>query len=225
MTRKDYIPSTDIGFDQWLQEFTNYVVTYFGVLGITVAEKDALVARRFDWNNKYQNHIDAVQAVRGTKEMKDNCHESTEEYARFIAQRIQSYSETTDAQREALGITVKDEELTGLSEDVVLMTPPPTLSVDHSQPGISGISFGLNPQNERENAKPDGIAGAKIWFYIGGLPPEGASWQFLADDTNSPYIHKVNNAATVTIAYRAQWFDRKMRLGPLGDPVVVAVTA
>ncbi|MBI4833313.1 MAG: hypothetical protein HY811_00635 [Planctomycetes bacterium] len=48
--------------------------------------------------------------------------------------------------------------------------------------------------------------------------------RFLALDTNSPYIHNVGNVTTVTLAYKAQWFDRRKRMGPFGNPVVVAVT-
>ena len=224
MGGKDYIPSSDIGFDQWLEKFRNYVVTHYTQLGLSVAEKDELISKHIAWNTRYGAHIAATDAVRGTKEMKDNAKEDAESFAREIAQRITTYSGTTDADREAMELTVRDTEPTPLSEDVVINATPPTVYIDHSQPRIAIVHFGDNPKNEKENAKPDGIQGAKIWFHMGGLPAGGEEWSFLADDTNSPYNHIINNTVGITIAYRAQWFDKRMRLGPLGDPITVAIS-
>ena len=220
-----YIPGSDIEFDQWLENFTNYVSAHCLQIGVSTMEKSTLVARNSDWDSKYQAHILAKAEARGAREMKDNERKNAEEYARYLAQRITTYSGTNDADREAMGLTVPDKEPTPLSEDVVLTTPPPTVIIDHSQPRMAIVHFGANPQNEKENAKPPGIKGAKIWFHIGGLPAEGEKWEFLADDTNSPYTHIINNDESLTIAYRAQWFDKKMRLGPLGDPIEVAISA
>ena len=222
---KDYIPKSDIGFDQWFKKFRNYISANYTHLGVSVAEKNELISKHISWNTRYQNHIIATDTVRGTKEMKDNSRDDGESFSRNLAQRITTYSGTTDADREAMDLTVPDTEPTPLSEDVVLTTPPPIVIIDHSQPRMAIVHFGANPQNERDNAKPYGIKGARIWHHIGGLPAEGEEWSFLADDTNSPYTHVINNNATLTIAYRAQYFDRRLRLGPLGDPIVVGISS
>ena len=220
-----YIPRSDIEFDAWLKKFTAYVVAHATQLGISATEVSTLVAKTNGWKTRYGSHITAQTAAHGEKEMKDNERKDDESYARYIAQRATSYAGTNDADREAMELTVRDTEPTPLSEDVVLNTTPPTVIVDHSQPRLAIVHFGTNPKNEHKNAKPDGIKGAKIWFHIGGLPAEGEKWEFLADDTNSPYSHVINNDESVTIAYRVQWFDRKMRLGALGNPIVVAISA
>jgi hypothetical protein len=56
------------------------------------------------------------------------------------------------------------------------------------------------------------------------IPTDKKQWRFLTMDTNSPYIHNVKNDTTITMAYKAQWFDGKMRMGPFCQPVIVAVT-
>ena len=220
----DYIPHSDIGFDAWFDKFTAYVVAHAAQLGVSPMEVSTLVAKNADWNTKYGAHISATDTVRGTKEMKDNSRKDGKSYSRDLAQRITTYSGTGDDDREAMELTVRDTIKTPLSEDVVLNAIPPTVYIDHSQPRIAIIHFGDNPKNENENAKPDGIQGAKIWFHMGGLPTGGAKWEFLADDTNSPYNHIINNTIGTTVAYRAQWFDKRMRLGPLGDPITVAIS-
>ena len=221
----DYMPGSDIGFDQWFDDFTAYVVANFAGLGLIPTDITILQLKNNDWNTKYDAHIAAKVAARGATEMKDNSRKEAESFARSLVKRITNYPGTTDLKRELMGITVPDTILTPLSEDVVFTTPTPTVIIDHSQPRMAIVHFGVNPQKENKNAKPPGIKGAKIWYHIGGLPTEGEKWDFLADDTNSPYTHIINNDEPITIAYRAQYFDRRMRLGPLGDPITVAISA
>ncbi|HAH31730.1 MAG TPA: hypothetical protein DCL44_05385 [Elusimicrobia bacterium] len=95
-----------------------------------------------------------------------------------------------------------------------LCTGPKTVRIDWSPSHDSGDSAAL----------PKGIDGVAIWVADGGIPSTKDKWRFLALDTNSPYIHNVRNDMTVTLAYKAQWFDKKKRMGPFGDPVIVAVT-
>ena len=53
---------------------------------------------------------------------------------------------------------------------------------------------------------------------------EPNEWNFVADDTNSPYVHRIETTVPITLEYRAQWFDTRMRLGTLCEPVRVTVT-
>jgi hypothetical protein len=137
---------------------------------------------------------------------------------------IQARPGVTDANREGLGITVRDMTLTPQSEDVVRTTPAPRIELDWSKRGQVIVHFGPNPGDERNNGLPQGIKGAKLWFYFGASPTDAAAWQWLADDTNSPYTHIVPTGAALTVTYRAQYFDRRMRLGPFGDPATATIT-
>ncbi len=219
-----YIPKSDIEFDQWLEKFKSYVVAHATQIGISSMEMQTLVAKWSDWKTAYNDAITATTVYHGKIETKDDKQDDAEKYARYIAQRTTTYAGTSDEDREGMRITVRDTEPTPIPEDVVITTPTPIVFIDHSQKKTAIVHFGANPQNENQNAKPNGIKGAKIWFHIGGLPAEGEEWEFLAYDTNSPYNHIVNNDAAMTIAYRAQWFDKRMRIGPLGDPIVVAIS-
>jgi len=46
----------------------------------------------------------------------------------------------------------------------------------------------------------------------------------LDDCARSPYVHVLANSEPVTVAYRAQYVDRRLRRGPFSNPVVVTVT-
>ena len=65
----DYIPSSDIGFDLWFENFTNYVFAYHMTLSVTILEKNSLISKNNAWGIQYDAHISAKAADRGAKEM------------------------------------------------------------------------------------------------------------------------------------------------------------
>ncbi len=221
MAKGYYIPRPDGDFNSWQNNFVSFVITNATALGITPAEVTELQNAQTLWNTNFAASVTAKNTAKGAVELKDETRDTFESIARRLTNKVQARKETTDTQREGMGITVPDTTKTPLSEDVVINAIPPMVYIDHSKPRIAIVHFGDNPKNENENAKPDGIQGAKIWFHMGGGP---VKWEFLADDTNSPYNHIINNTIGITVSYRAQWFDKRMRLGPLGDPIVVAIS-
>lgn len=237
-----FIPRPDSEFDEWIQNFVVLLKQFGAALGIPgnlITDMDNLMQT---WVADYQGHLVAKAAARGKREAKDETLDNAAKLARTITNMLQANPATTNEQRELFRITVPDTKPTPLSPDYVLSVPPPLISLDFSKRQQITIHFGPNPENERENAKPEGIAGAKIWFHVvSPLPQEAKAkdmgkfleslsyqewheWFFLADDTNSPYVHVVETNVPVTIEYKAQWFDTRMRLGVFGDPVKVTVT-
>ena len=72
------------------------------------------------------------------------------------------------------------------------------------------------------------MKGVMIWYATGGIPgtdDAAGPWQFVALDSESPYVHIPDLTSVTKLAYRAQWFDRRMRVGPFGDPTEVAISA
>lgn len=239
---KRYIPDPDAEFDEWLQNFSNQVQQIGPQVGLLQSEIDALVKAAADWVAGYQAHIVARNAAHAAKQTKDGLHDNAETISRRVTRQLQANPQLTDAQRSMLGITVPDLKPTPQSPEYVLGLTPPLIALDFSIRGQIAIHHGTNPENERENAKPDGIAGVKIWFHVVSPRPQVAKestaskflmsldyqdwheWNFLADDTNSPYIHVIETTVPITIDYKAQWFDNSMRLGAFGDPVRATVT-
>ena len=217
----NFIPRSDVSFDIWFDNFANYISANYVALGLTLQEKNDIVALNVTWNTKYAALLTAKLVVKSALEDKDTIRESSEAKIRFLAKRIRGYTPVTDAILELLGLTPLDKEPTPLSEDIVKTLLPPVLIAKPILYKTVEISFGVNPQNEKENAKPEDIYGARIWYKIEGTGLLDG-WMLLADDTNSPYIHY---ATTMTISYKAAWFDRRMRVGPTDDSVTVAVTA
>jgi len=218
----DYIPKPDAEFEEWFAGFLAYCVAHKVELGLSDADILEIQVAKVTWSVAYSQHLAAQNAAEGATETKEEKRDAGEATIRKFVKIIQARPGVSDANREGLGITVRDTTLTPLSEDVVRTTPAPRIELDWSKRGQVIVHFGPNPGNERENGLPQGIKGAKLWFCY-GLPTEASAWQWLADDTHSPYLHAVPGQS-LTITYRAQYFDRRMRLGPFGDPVTATIT-
>ena len=221
----DYIPTQDNQFDAWAANYAAYAAANQAALGLTVAEVADLTTAQTNWATAWAAHNAAQLTAKGATQTKDETRDALEAIVRGLTKGIQGRPTVTDDMRQQLGVTVPDRTPTPLSPDIVILTQPPLIELDFSQRSVAVVHFGLNPTNESLNAKPEGIRGARIQYALGGIPAEPSGWAFLADDTNSPYIHQLGDTAPTKIAYRAQWFDRLMRLGPFGDPAEATFTS
>jgi len=219
----DYLPAPDAEFEEWFAGFLAYCVAHKVELGLSDADILEIQVAKVTWSVAYSQHLAAQNAAEGATETKEEKRDLGEATIRKFVKIIQARPGVSDANREGLGITVRDTTLTPQSEDIVRTTPAPRIELDWSKRGQIIVHFGPNPGNERDNGLPQGIKGAKLWFCY-GIPTDASAWQWLADDTHSPYLHAVPTGTPLTITYRAQYFDRRMRLGPFGDPVTATIT-
>jgi len=223
----DYIPQGDAEFDTWFANYQAYLAAHVAELGLTPAQALAVLGAKTMWGLSYSNHITSQAAARSAQATKEDKLADAIVVIRATTNFIQSRPETTDAQRAALGITVPDREPTPIDPTAITRVNPPLLWGDTSKPRVLTLHFGPKPQNERENAKPKEAYGARLWFAEGG-PPSGPggwdalAWQWLGDDTHPPYTFNPGRGGT--FSFRAQWFDRMMNLGPLGDPITVSLS-
>ena len=225
MPNKGYIPSTDADFELWQVNFVTKVTATPGAYGLAPADVADVAADSTDWQAALADLVVAQNAAKGAAEIKDEARDALESEVRSLAKRIQARPATTDAQREELGITVPDLTRTPLSEQIVLTTPPPIVEAKCTGAKTVRIDWYPTQAPGESEALPQGINGVSIFYAEGGIPSDESQWKFLALDTNSPYTHNVGNDATVTIAYKAQWFDKRKRMGRFGTPVICAVTA
>ena len=225
MPGKDFISKPDGVFHPWLINFCDRIIATPAAYGVLPADLADLQSVYTDWLTDYPAHITAQTTSFAAAEKKDDTRDEAESVARRITKLIQARKATTNAQREELGITVADTTKTPLSEQIVLTEPPPIIEAKCTGSKTVRIDWYPTQAPGESEALPHGIDGVNIWVAEGGIPSDESQWRFLAMDTNSPYIHNVGNDSTVTMAYKAQWFDRRKRMGPFGSPIVCAVTA
>jgi hypothetical protein len=220
----DFIPKSDPAFEAWFGNFLTYAVANAAALGLSPAQLTEIQSAKTAWSLAYSDLIAAKNAFQAAAETKDEKRAEGEKVIRRQTGILQARPETTDAQREGLGITVPDRQPTPLPPERILAEPPPLVVVDTAQRHQATVHFGPNPSDERANPKPEAAHGAEIWYVIGPAPPEPLGYTFLALDTNSPYVQAFPGAAAVTVTYRLRWVDRLGRPGPFGDPVTVTIS-
>ena len=208
MPKKDYIPYSDAEFDEWFRNFSANISAIATPLEIPPAMITAVTDAYAAWEVGYTAQRTAKNAHQAATETKDELRDTGKEAVRPLVGLIQAHPWLTDAQRQILRITVPDRNPTPASPDYVGSLLPPLLLLDWSGRGVVVVHFGVNPSNEKNNAKPQGIFGAKIW-----CRQDGADWEYVADDTNSPYTHNFAITEPASVEYRTQWLDKQMRTG------------
>jgi len=128
------------------------------------------------------------------KALKDACRAAGETCIRRWVGFIQNRPETTDDQRRALGITVKDKIPTPTDPEAVRRLSPPEIELDYGKPQQVLVHVGPEPKDERRNGFPKPATGFRLWVLYGSIPSgteglESLAWQLLVDHPHSPYLH------------------------------------
>jgi len=220
----DYIPHPDAAFNTWFAGYQQYVAANFAALGLTPGEALDVQTVKINWSLGYSNHLATQAAAQAATEVKEEKREDAEVVIRKTTNKIQARPETTDAQREFLGITVPDRIPTPLDPEKILLHAPPLHKVI-AQRGLVEIHAGPDPANENSNALPDICRAIEIVRAQGGVPADASGWVHVAEISHSPYVDVLGNSAPVTVSYRFRYVDRMGRPGGWSDPVTVAVSA
>lgn len=220
----DYIPSTDEEKIMWLNQFTTWLNANGAAHGFNSVDMNAMLTATTAATTAFTDHENAKAAARAATAEKNDKLGAAIALARDNAQRIQTYPTTTDAARAEAGLTIPDTTPTAEAEDKILTIPAPLILLDFSVRRQVTIHWGPNPSNEQRNARPAGTIGCQIEYALGGIPTDENEWRILETDPESPCIHSVHEASPTTIAYRARYVAKNLKLGPYGDPVVCTVT-
>ena len=222
---ENYIPTRNGDYNLWQANFRAKVVATPAAYGLTPADVVNLAIYSTAWETDLSASIVAKNTSIGANETRDDSRDVEESEIRQLVRRIQAWPGINGAKRGELNITEPDTTRTPLSEQVVLTEPSPVIKAKCTESKTVRIDWYPDQAPGQSEALPAGIAGVSIWYAEGGIPGDESQWRHLVLDSRSPYIHHVGNDATATMAYKAQWFDKRKRTGPFCDPVQVAVTA
>lgn len=222
MATNDYIPSDDAGLDSFADDFGDYVADNNEALGIADADKNLVQSAQANFHSKMTALSAAQTAAQVARADKDASRVALVALLRQQARQIQANPATTDAQRAALGITVRDTTPTA----VAAPTTQPVLFVDTSNRLMHVVSFrdALTPFSK---AKPAGVSGCEIFRKIGGTPPASiAECEFVANDSASPYVADYDGAdGGKMVYYFGRWATRSGLTGPTSDLISATIVA
>ena len=209
----DYIPAPDDEFDTYLRDqFAPYVNTNFAALGLTAADNTSLQGPTSAWGYAWVAQTNAAAALEATTMDKDHKRADVEVVIRRLAMKLQSNPAITDAQKAALGITVRKTTKTSVG----VPTSVPVMSrVDTSTRCILRLFF-ADATTPDTKAKPPGVQGCEVREQIGGTAPTNPeTMAFLAIETRAPYradFEATDVGKAVYFAFR--WLNTKGQPGP-----------
>ena len=219
----DYIPAADGDFDAWQDNFITYATAHTADLGLDpLIDIPPLVAAQTTWTTDRAANTAAQAAAESARQAKDGARGGLEGVIRPLVARLQASPEVDDAEREALGITVRDTIPTRVEPP----TTRPVISVDTSQRLRHTISFADEATPTRK-AKPPGVRGAQIWVKIGDpAPVDPSELTFLATDTRTPYVADFDGADANKVAhYMLRWESTRGEPGPWSETASATIGA
>jgi hypothetical protein len=195
-------------FSDWLQRFLAYASTHEAALGLTETDLDTLVAIKPIWEGKLAAHVSAQTTARGARAMKDETRSDAEAIVRPLVARIQTYSGTTDADRAALGITIRSTAMVPTGETD---GDRPVGFIDINQRAKHVLRVENSTEMGASKAKPSWAFGCEVWCKIGEPPAsDGSDLQYVGVMTRNP--HTVTHGAEdvgKTVHYMLRWVDKK----------------
>jgi len=216
----NYIPTQDSLLRDWSQNFQVYLAANFTALGELVGTAGFVTASANNYQTKYLLAVNPNTRTRATVADKDAAKASMLINLRPVAQRINANFAVTDAQRAALGLTVRDRVPTRIPVPIT----QPILDVTFATPGTHNLRFAdaLTPAARK---KPFGATQIQVYSTIDtnpALDPDAAIFRgaFTKNAIQLSY-NAADNGKTATIW--ARWMNRKGQVGPWSAPATFTI--
>ena len=216
----DFIPKDQAEFDVWATTFKDYVAINYAALGLTANQKQEILNVCLASHISFVDKQEKENLYRGAVEQDNADREICKEALRKFARQIQGRKETTDIQREGLGITVRDK----IPTPVGVPDIAPELEIDFSQRLQHKVHAGTNPQNENLNKKPKGVQSIELRKKVGEVPAGPDDMQIAVIMTSSPVVIDCSGQAGKICYYVARYLNTKGEPGPWGEVESAEVT-
>jgi hypothetical protein len=219
----DYIPDTEGPFDAWQGNFIAYAVAHAAALGLDPAvDIPPLTAAGAAWTNDRAAHVAAKAAASAAWQAKRDSHRALIAVIRPLVARLQAAPEVNDAERQALGITVRDRVRTRAPAP----TTRPVVRVDAGQ-RLKHTVFFADEKTPTRRAKPGGVRGAQIWVKIGDpAPTDAGALDYLGTATRSPFNADFEGADANQVAhYMIRWESPRGETGPWSETASATIGA
>jgi hypothetical protein len=158
--------------------------------------------------------VTAQLAAQAAAQAKDASRAASETAIRTVVRKIQANPQITNAQRQAMGISLRTTGRT----PVEVPTTRPRLDIDTSQRLRHTVSF-ADESTPTSKAKPAGVISCEVWVKIGGpVPVDPSECHFLGLDTRTPYIATYHGEDAGKMAhYMARWVNTRSQQGPWSE--------
>ncbi|MGD9690396.1 MAG: hypothetical protein AB7K52_13740 [Phycisphaerales bacterium] len=226
------IPRADGDFAAYANHYYDEVEKFYDAHGLDPSLLIDLQKALIAWNAAYPQHVAARNAAEAARQSKDAAKRELERQIRPVSAFIQTYPATTDADRAAIGISVRD---TGGAP-----TPPPAsrplLLIDSGDRLTHRLRIfddaaapGAQSRGPRK-ARPRGTLGAEVYLAVVAAreapPADPASYTFVRTVTSSgAEVAFPSEQGGMAAAYLVRWVSATGEPGPWSETVTATVAA
>jgi len=192
----DYIPTRDLEFIEWLDNFLTHTSVNPSQVGLTVPEITALTDAREDFRGTLTDVNNARSVFESAVAAKETSRGKTEAQARTLVRKVQAHTEISGATRSALRITGRDT------------TPSTNQPLAPAQLSVTGDANGSHRLMWSRNGNAVGTQ-----FVIEARVGGSTEWTQVDVVTTVKYVH-LNQKPGVPVVYRV----RARRRRELSEP-------
>lgn len=221
----DYIPRPDPDFAAWAFQYVEAVTQWWEVQQLPIAQLEALKEAMAVWIVAYPEHVAAQTAAEGARQAKDAARRALEQQIRPITAFVQGFPSTTNADRAAIGITVRDTARTPAPRP----TTRPLVSVDPAGRLTHELRL-VDEVSPTRRRKPAGVTGAEVWVKLvdaGAPAPTDPSTLSFLTLTTRPTLRTDFRAEDggKTAVYMLRWVNTRGEKGPWSEVATATVAA
>ena len=221
---KNYLPDKDNDLGPWVNTFTTYAGDHLAALGLTVDQLDQISGAATEYQNALAAHTAAAAAARTARQAKDLAKKSLTGSIRSLVKQLQANPNLTNTQREALGISLRDDTRT--THNPPVSSPDPRVrTIKHL-----GHIIGFLDSDTEKAAKPAGVDAAEVYMAIvpadAPAPADYSQYAFVGLATRSTFTLGFEPAdASKRAYYLARWVNGKGQYGPFGTATSATIAA
>lgn len=215
-----YIPSTDAGVRDWLNNFAALISADPAAYGLTAPDAATLTTLADAYDAAYLIATNPSTRTTPAVNAKDAARNQAIETFRVFAAQIKANLGVTDEQKLALGLHINDTTPTPIP-------PPstfPSLTITSSSNGIHVLRY-ADSGNPGSSAKPAGVANLQLFRNLGAAPGVDVDTALFVNAYTRQNIQIAYppEEAGLFATYIARWANAKGEPGPWGPAVSMTV--
>lgn len=212
----DFLPRRDLGILGWTKSFRAHITADPVLYGLTAAQASEYAALQTVFAEKMTLISSGATRTPAAIVAKDEARKNLIEYTRLLVRLVQATPSVTNNERIRLGITIRDRNLTLIEPPT---TPPAIRVVSRYNRTVTLRLFDLT--NPTRRAKPEHVAGASVYTFVGVREPSVPSqWTFAGNFSRTrvtlQFPESVPHGSRVW--FTANWYNAKSQPGPRMHP-------
>ena len=220
-----YMPRPDGNFAAWANQYYDAVVKWWNANELEVTDLKPLEEALVTWAAAYPAHVAAQQRAEGARQAKDAARAALEKEVRPISNFVQTYFNTSNADRAEMGITVRDTS----PSPAPAPTTRPLVLVDTGTRLQHSLRL-VDESTPTRRARPKGVLGAEVWVKLvtpgEPAPTDPAALTFLTMTTKTAFATNYPaEAGGKAAVYMLRWINTRGEKGPWSEITTATVAA